>query len=259
MTVVPPPAGHSKRMPPPNFSTMRAERGRPRPVPRPGAFVVKKGSNTRAWIEGGMPGPASSTSSTRCGAVRPGADVDGVLAAGGVVRVAQQVGQHLVQARAGPGRRAIRGSMSHTMRGASPPERHGHRRDRLLDEALERLRRLLDRRVAREGQQALDDVGHALHARLGEIEVLAGLRVAVHAVLGEPDAAQRGVERVVQLVGDAGRELADHRELLLDAEALAQVLVATGGPGGAPAPCRRSRRSPRRGTAWSARRTRRAA
>ena len=52
-----------------------------------------------------------------------------------------------------------------------------------------------------------------------------GLGVPVHAVPREADAAQHGVERVVQLVGHAGGQLADHGQLLLDPEPLLQVLV----------------------------------
>jgi hypothetical protein len=37
---------------------------RPRPVPGPGALVVKKGSKILGWISGGIPGPLSSISTT---------------------------------------------------------------------------------------------------------------------------------------------------------------------------------------------------
>jgi hypothetical protein len=36
----------------------------PSPVPRPGSFVVKNGSNSLCWIDDGIPGPSSTISTT---------------------------------------------------------------------------------------------------------------------------------------------------------------------------------------------------
>ncbi len=50
-------------MSPPLCLTMPYTVARPRPVPFPGPFVVKKGSNTRERVCSSIPSPVSVTSS----------------------------------------------------------------------------------------------------------------------------------------------------------------------------------------------------
>src|SRR6478672_745322 len=59
-------------MPPPDCWTIPRTVARPRPVPLPCSFVVKKGSNAWSRVSGGMPWPVSDTSSRTCGSGRPG-------------------------------------------------------------------------------------------------------------------------------------------------------------------------------------------
>ena len=61
--VVPPPGPIATEMLPPCSSMMPRQSDSPRPVPSPGAFVVKNGSKILPWISGGMPGPVSATAS----------------------------------------------------------------------------------------------------------------------------------------------------------------------------------------------------
>ena len=69
---LPLPSIESKVMSPPAAVTMAREMARPRPVPVPGALVVKNGSNTRGLAGSGMPQPESAMRiSTRASAEVP--------------------------------------------------------------------------------------------------------------------------------------------------------------------------------------------
>ena len=61
--VVPRPGALSTSIQPPAPDTKPYTMGRPRPVPFPGALVVKNGSKMRACVAGSMPLPVSITSS----------------------------------------------------------------------------------------------------------------------------------------------------------------------------------------------------
>src|SRR6266852_4025873 len=58
VNTVPPPAAGRTSMSPPCSRTMAMQILSPRPVPRPGRLVVKKGSKTLGRISGGIRGPA---------------------------------------------------------------------------------------------------------------------------------------------------------------------------------------------------------
>ena len=62
--VVPSPSALRTEMCPPREVTMPWQIDRPRPVPTPGALVVKNGSKMRGRISGRIPSPLSATSST---------------------------------------------------------------------------------------------------------------------------------------------------------------------------------------------------
>src|SRR6266446_8609956 len=70
---------------------------RPRPVPLPTDFVVKKGSNMRDWTPGGMPGPSSTISTTNWSSFPAGADANlaGAIYSGD--RIINQIGPHLIE------------------------------------------------------------------------------------------------------------------------------------------------------------------
>src|SRR5689334_6617136 len=61
LKAAPPSRAPSTHTTPPISSTDRATIASPRPVPRPGSFVVKNGSNTRSRSADGTPGPESAT------------------------------------------------------------------------------------------------------------------------------------------------------------------------------------------------------
>ena len=64
LRTAPAPSAGTASIAPPIPSIRRAETARPRPVPRPGSFVVKNGSNTRPRRLSGIPGPSSRTTSS---------------------------------------------------------------------------------------------------------------------------------------------------------------------------------------------------
>ena len=66
----PAPRSERRRMAPPLWRTMPNTVDRPRPVPLPGALVVKNGSKTRLRVASSMPSPVSVTESTHV-AARP--------------------------------------------------------------------------------------------------------------------------------------------------------------------------------------------
>ena len=61
MTVVPAPGSLSTAIVPPVCVTIPYEVASPSPVPSPGAFVVKNGSNARTRVSSSMPIPVSRT------------------------------------------------------------------------------------------------------------------------------------------------------------------------------------------------------
>src|SRR5687768_1283207 len=64
LNAAPPSRARSTQTMPPASSTVRATIARPSPVPFPGSFVVKNGSNTRSRSASATPGPSSATKSS---------------------------------------------------------------------------------------------------------------------------------------------------------------------------------------------------
>ena len=186
-----------------------------------------------------MPCPVSSTSTTtsperqRVGAVRSVRRPPGLHR---IERVEHQRHQHLDQLLGVPvhGREALgEGRLDHVLLVALMML---EQEERVLHDRVDRHRRLALPLGPAEVEQAVDDAGAAMDFLLDDLEVLLQRNRLLRAQLGDAavhcrHAGADGRQRIVDLVHDAGRELADGGELLalhdlhLDGAPLGHVLT----------------------------------
>ena len=226
-------------------------------MPCPTAFVVKNGSKTRGSTSGAMPGPLSSTSMRTHSApvhdVAAHADADPVArhasgaSAGagrrrarpcedGLLGIEHEVQDHLLQLMGVAIGGGKIGRDARPRLDAGQAQLGGAQEERLLDDLGQRHRAARRRALAGEEQQPLDDLGHPVALGHDELDGAADLGgwVPREHELPVPDHHR---ERIVELVGDAGDELAHRGEL----GRLHQLGL------GAPAARAGARASPRRG------------
>ena len=201
--------------------TMACTVGRPRPVPRSSALVVKNGSNARCRTSSGMPTPSSRIERQRY--VRPGCAGDaGVVGEGRcaderradahradigdrVAGVDDQVGQHLLDLpRIGEHARQA-GQPHHFERDARPeqsPEQRRHPRDDVVE--LQRLG--LHDLAPAEREQLARQVGGLLRRLADSLQFLEHRRVARQQLARGVAVAEHDGEQVAEVVGDAAGE-----------------------------------------------------
>ncbi len=222
----PGPAWLSSRRSPPRLTTRPLDTASPRPVPLPNGLVVKKGSNTLRSTSGSMPAPLSSTTSrTRSPSIsarsttRPSARWSGMawtalttrltstctstaLLAGDVESLGEQVGEGHPLAQARP-----RGLERVVAERAGPPPPRSARGRAARRPASSSCRTMEVMRLHRL-ERLLDGVAAGPREGLG-LGLAQVLEVGAH-----------HRRRVVDLVGDPGRELAQGSQLLGPVERL---------------------------------------
>ena len=195
---------------PPWASAMPRLTERPRPVPCPDSFVVKNGSKMRPASATGTPGPLSDTSTntrwpstpvrTAIAASRRGSD--------GLLGVQQQVEHDLLNLLAvdDDDRNVVRQLFAQL--DVRRPAFEGAEHERRAHDFVQVGDRPIQRRLAGEGQQMVDDLRDAVGVGVNLLQIVAHLffRVAPEQQLGEADDA---LQRVVDLVRDAGDQLTD--------------------------------------------------
>ena len=214
---------------PPRLWTTRRVMVRPSPTPRPGPLVEKKGVKSFCTTSGGMPGPLSFTETTSVAVLDPAAEQDppGLLGHG-LDGVLDQVGEHLAEllrdALERPVALQVEVDLHVAAGGREHDPHHGAgRRPGVVRDHLplvagapvpaHQLHGGADALHARVGhpQELVDPGRQPVDLRLlGRVErPLAGRAAQAEHLLGvEADAPERVlevVERVVDLVGQAGR------------------------------------------------------
>ena len=189
----------------------------PSPVPSPSGLVVKNGSNTCAASASDMPGPSSATSTATPSSQRRARTTTRAGPAGAgdrLGRVVDEIDEDLLDlVGVDVGHRQVGLDLEaglHPVRHEIVPEQQ----EGGVEQRLQRGGAPLVLLLPREAQQVLHDVRRPLGLLLDDGERLAQRRRDVGhlgEVVGEPD--HRG-ERVVEVVGDAGDELADGGHLL---------------------------------------------
>ncbi len=241
--VAPWPRAERKRILPPCSLMMPWQIDRPRPVPSPSALVVKKGSKTRACSSSGMPGPSSVISTAMpssqvraCTRTVPPRPVPAIACAALLMTLRKTCWSWLGLPSTG-GRPSSTVSCDSTLRPMSWLLSSWRVRSRIGPDVHHPAILLL---APGESQQVSHDARGALRLVLDDADRLdqAGRRLARLAEkVGE---AQHRGEGVVQLVGHAGDELADGRQLFR----LDQLFLEALGFGDVPRSAARSR-SPR--------------
>ena len=210
--VEPRPSSVESMMRPPCSRTMPWLIERPSPVPSPSGLVVKKGSNTWAASASDMPGPSSITSTATPSSQRRArtTHAPGPPGAGDRLRgVVDQVDEDLLDlVGVDVGHRQIGLDLDlglDAVRHELVAEQH----EGGVEQGPERGGAALMLLLPREAQQVLDDVRRALGLLPDDRERLAqGRRHVGHLAQEIGEADDRG-ERVVEVVRDAGDELAD--------------------------------------------------
>ena len=237
MTLVPRPGADSMSTVPPESVTMPCTVASPRPVPWPGSLVVKKGSKARSRTSSAMPVP-SSTTVMRTPSATPATAIASVPPSG--------IASRALTAR-------LTSTCSSCARSASTGSRPGPDRDaqrdalaqRAVEQALEVAQQAadvehlgLDHLAAAEHEQLARERRGAVGRAPDLLDVVADRVVGGQLARGEADAGEDHRQQVVEVVGDAARELADALQALglgqamLELGALLGAAAALGDVGG---------------------------
>ena len=175
-----------------------------------------------------MPGPSSPTVATAKSSLGADVDRDGAAVRHGLARIRDQVQEDLLQlvrARGYERARVLVGvdELDALVRVCPPHEVDGRAHD-IVECDLVTLVGVL----AREVEQRADDLLDLEPRLLDQLEALLRLRLGLGLLEEELRQAEDREQRVVDLVRDAGRELADRGELAALNELLLQAAVVRG-------------------------------
>src|ERR1051325_11104142 len=210
--VVPVPGSLCTSIAPSCACTMPCTTARPRPVPSPTDFVLKKGSNMRSRIRGSIPVPESDTVKRVhvCGLWRDPGQLDGDAAGAalhGLPRVRAQIDQELVDLRGVGKDRRCPGIAFDNQLGPGR-QRDTQQPGGVLHDLVQRQPTPLRRLRTRKRKNPLNDLGGAPAGLVDLLDALPRrmLRADVHA--RELDVGENGAKGVVELVRYAGRKRA---------------------------------------------------